>query len=76
MQTQILIEKINNLPPEKIYEVENFVDFLQEKLKREAKETRFRDISNYAEQHAESDADLDNELESASVEFLTEAEKE
>lgn len=67
MQTQILIEKINNLPPEKNCEVENFVDFLQEKLKREAKETRFRDISSYAEQHAESDVDLDEEFESASV---------
>ena len=54
---------------EKIYEVEDFVDFLQEKLKRQAKESRSRAISEYAERHAGSDVDLDEELEKASVEF-------
>lgn len=74
MQTQILFEKISGLPAEKIDEVENFVDFLQEKLKRQARDTRAYAISQYAEQHAESSADLDEELEQASVEFLTENE--
>ena len=74
MQTQILFEKINDLPIEKIYEVEDFVDFLQEKLKRQAKESRFRAISEYAEQHAGSDIDLDEELEQTSVEFLMDNE--
>ena len=69
MQTEIFIEKINCLPMEKIYEVEDFVDFLQEKLKRQAKESRSRAISEYAERHAGSDVDLDEELEKASVEF-------
>lgn len=76
MQTQILIEKINELPTEKIYEVEDFVDFLQEKLKREAKESRFQAISEYAEKHAGSEIDLDKELEQASIELLTEAENQ
>lgn len=72
MQTQTLIEKINNLPAEKIYEVEDFVDFLQAKSKRQIEESSFRAISEYAEKHAGSDADLDEELEQASVEFLAE----
>lgn len=76
MQTQILFEKINGLPKEKIYEVEDFVDFLQEKLKRQENESRFRAISEYAEQHAGTDADFDEELEEASVEFLMENENQ
>ena len=75
MQTQILIEKINKLPVEKLYEVEDFVDFLQEKLKRQVGEARFRAISEYAEKYAESDADLDEELERTGIEFLTEDNK-
>ncbi|MDQ3179563.1 MAG: DUF2281 domain-containing protein [Acidobacteriota bacterium] len=76
MQTQVLIEKINSLPMEKLHEVEDFVDFLSEKLKRQAKDSRFQAISDYAERHAESVADLDEELEQASIEFLSEAEKQ
>lgn len=72
MQTQILFEKISELPTEKIYEVEDFVDFLQKKLKRQAKESRSRVISEYAEKHAGSNADLDITLETASIEFLSE----
>jgi hypothetical protein len=34
MQNSGLIEKIQNLPPETISEVEDFVDFLSEKQKR------------------------------------------
>jgi len=76
MQTQVLIEKINNLPTDKLYEVEDFVDFLQEKLKRQAKESRFQAISEYAEKHAGSETDLDEELEQASIEFLNEVNKQ
>lgn len=60
MQTQGLIEKINKLPIEKIYEVEDFVDFLQEKLKRQKNDSRLQAISEYAAQHAGSNADFDD----------------
>ena len=76
MQTQTLFEKINSLPNEKIYEIEDFVDFLQEKLKRQEKEARFQAISEYAEKHAGTDADLDEELEQTSIEFLMENESQ
>ncbi len=74
MQTQVLIEKINSLPIEKLDEVEDFVDFLQAKLKRQAKESRLQAISEYAEKHAGSDVDFDEELEQTSVKFLMETE--
>ncbi len=67
MQTEVLIEKINGLPAEKVIEVEDFVDFLKEKLARQTKESRYRAISEYAEKHAGSDADLDEELEQANL---------
>lgn len=34
MQTEILIEKIKSLPPERIREVEDFVDFIAERDER------------------------------------------
>jgi hypothetical protein len=72
MQTETLIQKINKLPTERIYEVEDFVDFLQEKIARETKKARFHAIAEYAERHAESDVDLDKDLEQIAAEFLKE----
>ncbi len=74
MQTEILIEKINGLPTEKIREVEDFVDFLKQQAVKEKNERRYQMISEYAETHAGSDADLDEELEQSSLEFLDEVE--
>lgn len=34
MHTESLIEKIKNLPPERITEVEDFVDFISERVER------------------------------------------
>lgn len=62
MQTQILMEKINELPTDKLVEVEDFVDFLKEKSARQAKESRHRAIAEYAEKHAGSDVNLIEEL--------------
>ncbi len=39
MSTQIIIEKLNDLPPEKLTEVEDFVDFLRERTRREQVES-------------------------------------
>lgn len=74
MQTDVLMEKINSLPMEKVSEVEDFVDFLREKIERQAGRERFQKISEYAEKHAGSDADLDAELEQAGAEFLAETD--
>ncbi len=72
MQTETLMEKINNLPIEKVCEVEDFVDFLKEKIARENKNDIFQAIAEYTERHAGSDADLDVELERSAVEFINE----
>ena len=69
METQILMEKINGLPTEKLGEVEDFVDFLREKLKREAKELRFQAISEYAEKHAEAAQIVDEDSNSQASNF-------
>lgn len=76
MQTEVLIEKINGLPFEKISEVEDFVDFLTEKSARETKDARRRAIAEYAEKHAGTDADLDRELEQAGIDCLLENENQ
>lgn len=67
MQTETLIEKIKSLPPERIAEVEDFVDFIAQ---RNAAASRYEAIAAYAAEHAGSDVDLDRELEAAALERL------
>ena len=57
MQTQTLIEKINNLSEENLVKVEDFVDFLLEKAKRPVEKSNFQEIVDYAEKHAGSEVD-------------------
>jgi hypothetical protein len=73
MQKETLIEKINSLPPERVAEVEDFVYFLAQ---REAAVSRHKAIAAYAAEHAGSDADLDLELEAATLEHLSGEEGE
>ena len=72
MQNQVLLEKLNELPPHRISEVEDFIDFLRHKTEVKSKDSRYQAISEYAEEHAGSDADVDEALEQAGVEFLIE----
>ena len=68
-----LIEKIKRLPHDRIAEVEAFVDSLSRKpaLDRKALDQA---ISDYAKQHAGTDADLDPDLEAAGIEHLLESD--
>lgn len=72
MQVEELIEKIKGLPPERIAEVEDFVDFIAQ---RNAAAARHASIAAYAAEHAGSDVDLDPELETAALEHLHGEEK-
>jgi hypothetical protein len=72
MHRETLIEKIKQLPPERIAEVEDFVDFIAE---RDAAASRHASIAAYAAEHAGSDVDLDPELEAAALEHLRETEE-
>ena len=75
MQNQILLEKLNELPPHKISEVEDFIDFLRYKSAGKSEDLRYSAISDYAEKHAGSDMDYDEDLEQASIEFLNEDDR-
>ena len=67
MQTETLIEKFKSLPPERIAEVEDFVDFIAQ---RDAAASRHEALAAYAAEHAGSETDLDPELEGAAIEHL------
>ncbi len=70
MQNVNLIEKIKRLPPETIVEVEHYVDFLAEKQKASAKQKHDAELLAFAEEFGGTELDLDEELESASIEHL------
>jgi hypothetical protein len=70
-----LIEKVKNLSPEKLIEVEEFVDFLAQRATQKARQSRHEAIAAYAAQHAGTEADLDEELELAAVEHLLAEER-
>ncbi|MFL6208832.1 MAG: DUF2281 domain-containing protein [Pyrinomonadaceae bacterium] len=65
MQTETLIEKIKGLPPERLSEVEDFVDFIAQ---RSATTARHAAITAYAAEYGGTVADLDPELEAAALE--------
>jgi hypothetical protein len=67
MQTETLFEKIKSLPPERIVEIEDFVDFI---VQRNSVASRYESIEAYAAQYGGTAADLDPELEAASLECL------
>ena len=72
MQTEKLIEKIMSLPPERIAEVEDFVDFLAQ---RNATASRHESIAAYAAEYGGTVADLDPELEAAALEHWRDEEE-
>ena len=64
----ILLRKVNALPPGKIDEVIDFVDSLTESSTWRAERTA--DIAAFAAEFAGTEFDLDEELEAAGVECL------
>lgn len=54
MQTEQLIERIRKLPPEKIAEVEDFVEFLWQRLARPEDEDERNDLAAELKSIAES----------------------
>ena len=72
MERQELIKKIEQLPPDRLAEVERFVESIT-RTSDEAesvRERRFSAIAEYAAKCAGTSADLDEELEAAAVEHL------
>ena len=66
----ILIRKVNALPPGKIDEVIDFVDFLASREATAWRAERTASIASFASEYGGTEFDLDDELESAGVESL------
>jgi hypothetical protein len=71
---EIILEKINDLPKNKLAEVIDFIDFLKEREKKR-KEERFQMISTFAKGNARTEFDIDLNLEKAGIENLLAIDK-
>ncbi len=76
MEQQELIEKIKRLPQESVAEVEDFVDSLTRRKGILDRKSLHQALTNYAIQHAGTDADLDSELEAAATDHLLQQNSE
>jgi hypothetical protein len=70
MEQQELIEKIKRLPQDSVAEVEDFVDSLARRDSVLDRMRRHQALTDYAIQHAGTDADLDADLEAAATDLL------
>jgi hypothetical protein len=62
-----LMEKINALPPRKLSEVEDFVDFISAKTNSAERDDL---IAQFAAEFGGTEFDLDEDLEAADIEVL------
>ena len=74
MERQDLIEKIKKLPHDRIADVEAFIDSLSRNPDLD-RETLHRALTDYSIQHMGTTADLDPDLEAATVENLLESDQ-
>ena len=70
MERQELIKKIAELPPDRLAEVEDFVESLARRGDDLNRSSIHQALSDYVIQHAGTEADLDEALEAAAVEHL------
>ena len=76
MEQQELIEKIKRLPQDRVAEVEEFVDSLARREHRLNRMNLHQALTDYAIQHAGTDADIDPELEVAATDHLLQQNSE
>jgi hypothetical protein len=76
MEQQELIEKIKRLPQDSVAEVEQFVDSLARRERSLNRTNLHQALTNYATQHAGTDADLDPDLEAAATDHLLQQDSE
>jgi len=70
MEQQELIEKIKKLPPERLVEVEDFVDSLARREPPINGTNLHQALTAYATQYAGTNADLDPDLEAVASDHL------
>jgi hypothetical protein len=76
MEQQELIEKITRLPQDSVAEVEDFVDSLARREGILNRKSLHQALTNYAIQHAGTNADLDSDLEAAATDHLLQQDSE
>ena len=76
MEQQELIEKIKRLPQDRVAEVENFVDSLARREPSLNRINLHQALTDYAFQHAGTDADFDPDLEAAATDHLLQQNSE
>jgi hypothetical protein len=70
MERHELIKKIDELSPERLAQVGDFIDSIAQGEHNLGRTTRHRLLTAYAQQHAGTEDDLDADLEVATVEYL------
>jgi len=70
MEQQELIEKIKRLPQDSVAEVEDFLDSLTRRERSLNRISLHQALTNYAIQHAGTNADLDPDLEASASDHL------
>lgn len=70
MERQELIKKIEQLPADRLAEIERLVESMTRRDGRRGRTDLFQSLSDYAAEHAGTSADLDEQLETAAVEHL------
>jgi hypothetical protein len=76
MEQQELIEKIKRLPQDSVAEVGDFVDSLARREGILDRTSLHQALTNYAIQHAGTDADLASDLEAAATDHLLQQNSE
>jgi hypothetical protein len=69
-EQQELIDKIKRLPQDRVAEVEDFVDSLARREHISNRENLHQALTDYATQHAGTEADIDPDLEAAASDHL------
>jgi len=72
MEQQDLIDKIKRLPQDRVAEVEDFVDSLARREHISDRENLHQALTDYAIQHAGTEADIDPDLEAAAIDHVLE----
>jgi hypothetical protein len=70
MERQELIENIMRLPQDRMAEVQDFVDSVARREGILDQKTLHHALSNYAIEHAGTEADLDRDFEAAAIDHL------
>ncbi|MGH9874092.1 MAG: hypothetical protein ACRD9S_16700 [Pyrinomonadaceae bacterium] len=70
MEQQELIDRIKRLPQDRVAEVADFVDSLARREDGLNRTSLHQALTDYAVQHAGTDADLDSDIEAAATDHL------